>query len=148
MSDELKTNDDLVNQLMVTTDSSDIEEIINLFNFNMKKKNILRVNTYNNLLDKITDEVVNRFENHSDEFSNKELLDYLNSIQSFAYNKQVSNDVSVPSITLNTINMTNNINNIDSIDIDSRKRIQDAIQKIINNNSTITVESEEVISDK
>lgn len=148
MSDDLKTNDDLVNQLMVTTDSSDIEEIINLFNFNMKKKNILRVNTYNNLLDKITDEVVNRFENHSDEFSNKELLDYLNSIQSFAYNKQVSNDVSVPSITLNTINMTNNINNIDSIDIDSRKRIQDAIQKIINNNSTITVESEEVISDK
>ncbi len=148
MSDELKTNDDLVNQLMVTTDSSDIEEIINLFNFNMKKKNILRVNTYNNLLDKITDEVVNRFENHSDEFSNKELLDYLNSIQSFAYNKQVSNDVSVPSITLNTINMTNNINSIDSIDIDSRKRIQDAIQKIINNNSTITVESEEVISDK
>lgn len=148
MSDELKTNDDLVNQLMVTTDSSDIEEIINLFNFNMKKKNILRVNTYNNLLDRITDEVVNRFENHSDEFSNKELLDYLNSIQSFAYNKQVSNDVSVPSITLNTINMTNNINNIDSIDIDSRKRIQDAIQKIINNNSTITVESEEVISDK
>lgn len=148
MSDELKTNDDLVNQLMVTTDSSDIEEIINLFNFNMKKKNILRVNTYNNLLDRITDEVVNRFEHHSDEFSNKELLDYLNSIQSFAYNKQVSNDVSVPSITLNTINMTNNINNIDSIDIDSRKRIQDAIQKIINNNSTITVESEEVISDK
>lgn len=148
MSDELKTNDDLVNQLMVTTDSSDIEEIINLFNFNMKKKNILRVNTYNNLLDKITDEVVNRFENHSDEFSNKELLDYLNSIQSFAYNKQVSNDVSVPSITLNTINMTNNINSIDSIDIDSRKRIQDAIQKIINNNSAITVESEEVISDK
>ena len=148
MSDELKTNDDLVNQLMVTTDSSGIEEIINLFNFNMKKKNILRVNTYNNLLDRITDEVVNRFEHHSDEFSNKELLDYLNSIQSFAYNKQVSNDVSVPSITLNTINMTNNINNIDSIDIDSRKRIQDAIQKIINNNSTITVESEEVISDK
>lgn len=148
MSDELKTNDDLVNQLMVTTDSLDIEKIINLFNFNMKKKNILRVNTYNNLLDKITDEVVNRFENHSDEFSNKELLDYLNSIQSFAYNKQVSNDVSVPSITLNTINMTNNINSIDSIDIDSRKRIQDAIQKIINNNSTITVESEEVISDK
>lgn len=148
MSDELKTNDDLVNQLMVTTDSSDIEEIINLFNFNMKKKNILRVNTYNNLLDRITDEVVDRFEHHSDEFSNKELLDYLNSIQSFAYNKQVSNDVSVPSITLNTINMTNNINNIDSIGIDSRKRIQDAIQKIINNNSTITVESEEVISDK
>lgn len=148
MSDELKTNDDLVNQLMVTTDSSDIEEIINLFNFNMKKKNILRVNTYNNLLDKITDEVVNRFENRSDEFSNKELLDYLNSIQSFAYNKQVSNDVSVPSITLNTINMTNNINSIDSIDIDSRKRIQDAIQKIINNNSAITVESEEVISDR
>ena len=146
MNDDIKTNDELANQLMSTNNSSDIENIINLFNFNMKKKNILRVNTYNKILDKITDEVVERFEKHSDEFSNKELLDYLNSIQAFAYNRQVSNDVSVPSITLNTINMTN-INSIDSIDIDSRKRIQDAIQNILKNSATI-VDSEEVISDK
>ena len=147
MSDDIKTNDELVNQLITTNDSSDIENIINLFNFNMKKKNILRVNTYNNLLDKVIDEVVERFDKHSDEFSNKELLDYLNSIQTFAYNKQDLTDVQVPSITLNTINMTNNINSFDSIDVDSRKRIQDAIQNIINN-STVIVDSEEVTSDK
>lgn len=147
MSDDIKTNDELVNQLITTNDSSDIENIINLFNFNMKKKNILRVNTYNNLLDKVIDEVVERFDKHSDEFSNKELLDYLNSIQTFAYNKQDLTDVQVPSITLNTINMTNNINSFDSIDVDSRKRIQDAIQNIINN-STVVVDSEEVISDE
>ena len=147
MNDDIKTNDELVNQLITTNDSSDIENIINLFNFNMKKKNILRVNTYNNLLDKVIDEVVERFDKHSDEFSNKELLDYLNSIQTFAYNKQDLTDVQAPSITLNTINMTNNINSFDSIDIDSRKRIQDAIQNIINN-SAIVVESEEVDSDK
>ena len=147
MNDDIKTNDELVNQLITTNDSSDIENIINLFNFNMKKKNILRVNTYNNLLDKVIDEVVERFDKHSDEFSNKELLDYLNSIQTFAYNKQDLTDVQVPSITLNTINMTNNINSFDSIDIDSRKRIQDAIQNIINN-STVVVDSEEVTSDK
>lgn len=147
MNDDIKTNDELVNQLITTNDSSDIENIINLFNFNMKKKNILRVNTYNNLLDKVIDEVVERFDKHSDEFSNKELLDYLNSIQTFAYNKQDLTDVQVPSITLNTINMTNNINSFDSIDVDSRKRIQDAIQNIINN-STVVVDSEEVISDE
>lgn len=147
MNDDIKTNDELVNQLITTNDSSDIENIINLFNFNMKKKNILRVNTYNNLLDKVIDEVVERFDKHSDEFSNKELLDYLNSIQTFAYNKQDLTDVQIPSITLNTINMTNNINSFDSIDIDSRKRIQDAIQNIINN-STVIVDSEEVTSDK
>ena len=147
MSDDLKTNDELVNQLMTTNNSSDIEGIINLFNFNMKKKNILRVNSYNNLLDKIIEEVSERFEKCSGEFSNKELLEYLNSIQSLAYNKQDLNEVSVPSITLNTINMTNNIGSIDSMDIDSRKRIQDAIQNIIRN-SAIVVDSEEVDSDK
>lgn len=147
MSDNLKTNDELVNQLMVTNDSSDIENIINLFNFNMKKKNILRVNSYNNLLDKIIEEMSERIEKCSGEFSNKELLEYLNSIQSLAYNKQDLNDVSIPSITLNTINMTNNINNLESIDIDSRKRIQDAIQNIIRN-SAIVVDSEEVSSDR
>lgn len=147
MSDTLKTNDELVNQLMTTNNSSDIENIINLFNFNMKKKNILRVNSYNNLLDKIIEEMSERIEKCSGEFSNKELLEYLNSIQSLAYNKQDSNDVSIPSITLNTINMTNNISSLDSIDIDSRKRIQDAIQNVIRN-STVTVDSEEVSSDK
>ena len=146
MDDNFKTNDELVNQLMTTTNSSDIENIINLFNFNMKKKNILRVNVYNNLLDKVIDEVAERFDKHSDEFSNKELLEYLNSIQTFAYNKQDLTDVQAPSITLNTINMTN-INSFDSIDIDSRKRIQDAIQNIINS-STVIVDSEEVSSDE
>lgn len=146
MDDNFKTNDELVNQLMTTTNSSDIENIINLFNFNMKKKNILRVNVYNNLLDKVIDEVAERFDKHSDEFSNKELLEYLNSIQTFAYNKQDLTDVQAPSITLNTINMTN-INSFDSIDIDSRKRIQDAIQNIINS-STVIVDSEGVSSDE
>ena len=124
--------------LINSTDSSSINDIIDIFNLNMKKKDVVRANALSELQDKISEQIQQRIDNRADEFSNKDLLDYFKTVQDFI-SKSVNNTdaVKVPTIQ---INQQNNVALPDALDKDSRDRVLEAVQSIIKNYSSGAVD--------
>ena len=71
----------IVNAIIVSQDEKEITNYLDKFNRNMSKKNLLRILKYNELLDKVGDEALNRIENHPDELTATELLNYMKVMQ-------------------------------------------------------------------
>lgn len=86
---ELKTIDQsleaetqsIVEGALKSTTQSELQEITDLFNANQIKREIIRANSVNKLLDKILDQAADRIENRSHEMTNKDLLDYYKTFQ-------------------------------------------------------------------
>ena len=81
-------------------------------------------------MDHITDQMQERILKRGDQFSNKDLLDYLNTINASIdkTQKQIQEVDAIPIIQVNQ--QTNNILVTDSLDRESRERIANAIQLI------------------
>lgn len=144
---ENKDNRELVTgQLIEEQDPEKAKRIVNLFNLNIAKKNALRLNSINELLDTLLEQVGTRLEKCPDEFSNKDLIDYLNALYNAAEksNKAVNSINELPAIT---INQQNNIivDPISSLSIDSRRKILDVMSALLNEaqNSTEVIEIDE-----
>ena len=63
---------DLEQKLIAEQDTQELQQIVDLFNLNIRKKDILRARKLSNLQDKISDQMQARVEEHADEFSNKD----------------------------------------------------------------------------
>lgn len=125
---EQQNNDESLEvQLMKAEDQREINNIVQLFNANMQKKNIIRSNKMSDLQDKIIDQVQQRIDKHAGEFSNKDLLDYMNSIQSMISKQGLDQTVEAPTIQLKQVN----VNIGEQLDQQSRDRIKDAIAAIL-----------------
>jgi hypothetical protein len=120
----------LEDKLLSAEDVDEIKDIINMFNLNIKKKNIIRTNKLNELQDKISDQMTQRIDKKAGEFSNKDLLDYFKVLQD-TINKSDNNldGVDIPSIQINQNQV--NINVKDELDKDSRDRVADAVNSIL-----------------
>lgn len=123
----------------------ELQELIDLFNLNLKKKDIARSAKLSDVQDKIVEQMSKRIEDRPEEFSNSELLNYHKTVQdTLAKTDNSLDSVKVPSIQ---INQQLNINNADtdSFDRDSRKRILSTVNEILEEltNSTIEVEVDE-----
>lgn len=73
---------DIINKLIQEKDIDKIKDLSASFNINQIKKNLVRSVKLNSLLDNIQDQAIERFEKRPDEISNKELLDYMQVVQS------------------------------------------------------------------
>ena len=132
------TAKELSKQIAKTTNSKDLDPLYDAFKINDAKKNIFRINKLNNLLDKVTDEAVARFENRPGEMSNKEVIDYMNAVQN-QIDKSKSTVEQNKNINLTQVNNNVNIhvdNKQSTLDRDSRERIIDFIKEVLNSNST------------
>ena len=67
----------LASQVLVESDPEKTKQLIELFNWNISKKNTTRVLKLNNLYDDVTDQMVLRFKTRSDQFSKSDLLVYM-----------------------------------------------------------------------
>jgi hypothetical protein len=140
-----KSSEDLIKNIVLEQDPDRLKDLVSLFNTVQSKKNIVRVDAFSKLLDKISDQMIERFEKKPGEFSNKDLLDYLNAVRS-AMDKSdiVPENINMPVIQNNTqVNL-----NIDTgLSKESKERVADAVNSILlklkNNNSVIDI-SEEV----
>ena len=83
-----KSNNELLATIINETDPEKLKDLTHLFNINQTKKNIIRVNTMNKLIDKVADQMIERVENVPDEFSNKELVEYLKTAHEFIEDKK------------------------------------------------------------
>ena len=131
MDDALK---ELETQLLAENDNDKSKQIISLFNLNFAKKNALRLDTISSLLDDVLEKVKTRLELRPNEFSNKDLIDYLNALYQAAEKSTKLSDTA-ENTPLITLNQQNNVvvNTANTLSRESRQRISDAVSEILNN---------------
>lgn len=124
-----KSSEDLIKNIVLEQDPDRLKDLVSLFNTVQSKKNIVRVDAFSKLLDKISDQMIERFEKKPGEFSNKDLLDYLNAVRS-AMDKSdiVPENINMPVIQNNTqVNV-----NIDSgLSRESKEKVIDAVNALL-----------------
>lgn len=115
-------------QLQDANTKDDIEQILNIFNLNLKKKELLRLSKLSALQDTITDQVQKRLDKYSDEFSNKDLIDYFKAFQeTITKTSKSADDIPYVQITQNQLN----INVQPEFNQDERQRILNAVKQIM-----------------
>lgn len=124
----------IAQQILDEQDVDKVKDLTALFNLNAQKRNVMRVIKMNELLDKVTDKVMERFEKTPENFSNDDLIKYMQVTETAIEkaNKQLNLVDETPAIQLQQNNQVN-VNIIDSFDRDSRGRIADAIKAILSN---------------
>lgn len=135
----------------ILEEESDVEtkKMIQLFNLNQSKKNVIRVLKLSQLLDRIYDQMIARVENRPGEFSNDDLMKYVTTIQSAIDKANKSLDLvqETPAIQMNT--QINIMNDGEQFDRESRDRISKAVESILKRakDTGITIDDYTVSSD-
>lgn len=128
----------LTEQIIDEDDVAKTKQLVSLFNWNLSKKNIARLQKLHNLYDSVTDNMVTRFEQRSDQFSNGDLLDYMKVLQGAidTTTKNITQTEEPPTIIQNNTQI--NVNMGDSFDRDAKERILAAVQQMLKsaNNTT------------
>lgn len=139
----------LVDNIMEEQDPTRTKDLVDMFNWNMSKKNIARIQKLSYLYDSITDQMVERIDKRADQFSNSDLLDYVKTIQTaIDLNTKNLTAVQEPSLIVQQHNTQINVNIEEKFDRDAKARIMDAVKATLNqlNNSgppTVVVDVEE-----
>lgn len=133
MPEELQTGN-LPNEtsLINETDPTKLRQLIDIFNLNIRKKDIIRATKLSTLQDKVVNEMSERIINHSDNFSNKDLLDYFKTIQDTQNKTDTSIDnVNIPIPTIQINHNEVNMNSDSMLSRESKNKVSQAVQKIL-----------------
>ena len=134
-TDELDSStNDLAQRIILEEDVDKTKEMVKLFNLNQSKKNVIRVLKLTSLLDKISDQMMRRFDDRPGEFSNSDLISYMQTIQAAIdkANKTLDLVQETPAIQINNNTQINVVDGSPSLDRDSRQRVLDAVNAIVN----------------
>lgn len=140
----------LIAKIIEAPTKEDLQHQFDLFNMNQSKKNALRIIKLNNLLSKVEDQAIERFEKRPDQVSHKELLEYMNVVSSQIdrAHKQVDTLNTTPPIQVLTQKNEVNINmGSPELDRDSKERVMDAISKLLQQVQTATAKVADVTPD-
>lgn len=138
---ELSTINDLETKLLNEDNLDEINKIVEMFNVNLQKKNIIRSAKLSDVQDKVVQQMTDRFEQRADSFSNDDLIKYHKIIQETLTKTDTTMDnVKTPTIQ---INQQVNVDNV-TFNSESRKRILEAVNNILNGSENVEdVEIEE-----
>ena len=124
-----KTNE-LAQEIINESSLNKVQDLTHLFNLNQAKKNVIRVMKLNGLLDKVSDQMIERFEKRPGEFSNTDLINYMQVTQNAIdrAQKQLNLVDESPAISLTQVNV-----NVEEskLDRDSKAKITEAVSKIL-----------------
>lgn len=136
----------LAQDIVDEQDVDKVKDLVHLFNLNQAKKNVLRVFKYNALLDTLSDEALKRAQLRSDQFSNGDLVAWMQVAQSAIdrANKSLNLVDDTPAIQINQVN---NINVQEPLDRESRDRIKDAVKAMLANAKNLNVIQEADLAD-
>lgn len=143
----------IAQEILDTEDIDKVKDLTNLFNLNMKKRNVMRVLKMTQLLDNVTDKVIERFEKTPDNFSNEDLLKYMQVTENAIdkANKNLDMVEETPAIQFQQNNQVN-INIDRGLNRDSRAKVTEAVEAILkklqNNEQVIEVENIEEIKNE
>jgi DNA replication protein DnaD len=120
---------EIVSDIMQEQDPKKTKDLVDLFNWNISKKNVARIEKLNSLYDAITDQMTERVTKRADQFSNSDLLDYVKTIQSaIDTNTKNLSQVDDPPLILQQHNTQINVNVTEKFDRVSKERILAAVQ--------------------
>ena len=119
----------LVDNILEEPDPNKTKDLVELFNWNMSKKNVVRLQKLNKLYDSITDQMVERVDKRADQFSNGDLIDYVKTIQgAIDINTKNLAQVQEPPLIVQQNNTQINVNVVDQFDRAAKDRILAAVQ--------------------
>lgn len=120
----------LVNDILNEKDPKKVKDLTYLFNIAQTKKSVLRAINLNNLLDKVNDQMEERLTKRADQFSNKDLLDYMDKMTGALEKaqKQVQDVDPTPAIQINQQNI--NLGEA-GLSRESRQNVMDAVASIL-----------------
>lgn len=147
-----KEANEIITSLVKENDSERIKNITKLFQINQSKKNIMRIMRYGGLLDKVGDQIAERFEKNPNAMSNEDIIKYLKVLQdSISISQEYIDNIEEKPM----ISITNNKNELNinvaqdetKLDRDSRENVMNAINEILKiaakNNSEEAIDVEE-----
>lgn len=133
--------EELTEEILKASDMSSLNDIVDIFNVNLKKKDIIRAQKLSEVQDKVVQQMYDRMDQRADEFSNADLIQMHKAVQD-TINKT---DSTLDNVKAPTIQINQQINVAPEFNRDSRMKILDVVNQILN---TADGDSEEeVITD-
>lgn len=138
MANDLKLTtpmEELEDSILSSDDPNELYDIIDLFNLNIQKKNIIRNNKLSEIQDKVVEKMLERIQEEPWNFSNDDLVKFHKVIQdSLAKSNTSLDETNIPSIQLNQqINIST-----PEFNRESREKILLAVNEILNNPSLLS----------
>lgn len=144
---------EIAQKILNEEDIDKVKDLTNLFNLNTQKRNVMRVMKMNALLDTVTDQVIERFEKTPHNFSNDDLIKYMQVTENAIdkANKNLNLVDQTPPIQLLQNNQVN-INIGSGLNRESRENVLNAVRSILasaNNSLADNVEDtyEDIVDD-
>lgn len=132
----LATEQQVIKDIVAAPNKEELEKQFQLFNMNQVKKNALRIIKLNDLLTKVEDQALERFEKRPDQVSNKELLDYMNAVSNQIEKAQNFSketlSTEVGGIKIKQEKTEVNINVAPVLDRNEKDRVVDVISVLLN----------------
>lgn len=142
---DLKTStEDVVSQLVQSSEADEIKRLTQLFNVNQMKKDAIRTVKLNDMLDKLDTKILDRIENSADDMSNRDLIDYVNTVQQ-SISKSAQNVANINQTPLIQFNQQNNVVNVGQGQFtrESRGKIIDIVQQLLRGTDDLSNHTEE-----
>lgn len=138
---------EVARKILEEDDIDKVKDLTALFNLNAQKRNVMRVIKMNDLLDKVTNQISDRFEKYPDNFTNDELLKYMQVTEAAIdrANKNLNLIEDTPQIAMQQNNQVN-INMTYGIDEEGRGKVLDIINSVLKFTRTTTNNEEENIT--
>ena len=120
-------------ELLACTDASEFSKVINNLNTSLRKKELLRTNLFSQIQDLVGKQLLDRVLYHADEFSNKDLLQLMTSLQS-AINTSLSigKEEQKPVVAIQQNTFVSSDSSFPSLDRSGRERVKDMVDAILN----------------
>ena len=135
--------DVLENEIMASDDADELSDIIDIFNLNLQKKNLVRNKKLNDIQDKVVERMLEKIESEPWEFSNDDLIKFHKIIQETLTKSQNIDKSEIPMIK---VNQQINVNS-PNFDRESRAKILSAVNDILNNKQYKLEKEEEEIEE-
>lgn len=124
----------LIEKIIESQTKEELQDHLELFNLAQSKNNVLRVIKLNDLLQKVEDQAIERFNKRPDQISNKELLEYLQVVSTQIEKSQKTVNETInekPFIQINNNKNELNIQAGPTLNAESREKVIDAFSMII-----------------
>lgn len=132
----MATEQQVVKDIVAASNKEELEKQFQLFNMNQVKKNALRIIKLTDLLTKVEDQALERFEKRPDQVSNKELLDYMNAVSNQIEKAQDFNketlSMEVGGIKIKQEKTEVNINVAPVLGRNEKDRVADVVSLLLN----------------
>ena len=127
----MSNTEQLAVDIITEDDTEKMTDLVALFNLAHAKKAVLRTLSYDKLMDAVTEQMKERVTKRADQFSHKDLLDYLNTTTN-AMEKAQKVFTTVDTAPVIQFNQQNNTVIVeDTLSRESKQKVTDAVKSIL-----------------